>query len=129
MASAAAKAYSGTIWENTSPACAARITDVAGDPITQATTASINYEVRDKSNPKVVTGSGTVIVSSSVFDTYQTPESWNVDSIGYNFMHRPPPSCFKLGGRVYAVEYKFTPAAGDAYYVIFEIHTREVQRT
>ena len=86
-----------------------------GKCLTQADLASITYAVFDETEPgtEIVT-SGTVTISSSIFDTLQTSDNdpvWSFNR-GFNFRHDLGPECFPRGDRTYVVEYKITTTGG-----------------
>lgn len=116
-----------TVWENQSLVVFARIANISGDYITQATITSIaggTYDLDDGS--AVATFS--VVVGSSVFDTLQTGDArWTVDSTGYNFRHTVPGTALPEGDKRYQVEIVLTPTGGaDPIPLIVWAKTREV---
>lgn len=95
----------------------------------QADLSSITYAVHDVTDEENISSvtSGTVTISSSVFDTPRTASSsptmaalWSLDQHGYNFIHDIPPAAFPTAGQTYRVEYKFTFANGAIGWAVFE---------
>lgn len=106
-----------SIWEDTGLAILARIENIDGEAITQASLSTITCKVYDLSTLELVT-SPTVTIATSVFDTMQTPsidDRWDVDAIGYNFKYNLPALAFPTGDREYRVEFNFDPASGDDF--------------
>lgn len=71
-------------------------------------------------NPAVAVNTRTLTVTSVMFNTLQTDASWTADIIGYNFADTPPITCFPSSQHRYRMEYKFTPATGAVFFVVFE---------
>ena len=120
--SALSTAIEGTIWEDGGASLMARVLGHNAAAITQASVSSITYKVFDLSSgtpPDQVT-SGTLTVSSVVFDTYQTDARWTKDSTGYNFRWDAPASAFPSWS-VYQIEIKFTPSSGETFFLVFKI--------
>ena len=118
-----------TIWEDASVALMARITGADGTAIAQADVSTITYAVYDthSTTKNTATTSGSVVVADDVFDTLQTDSRWSVDSTGYNFRHDIAATVFTVGGHVYEVEYKFTAATAEVYWVVFELDVKPVR--
>jgi len=117
-----------TIWEDGGATPLARVTGADGAAITQASLTSISYKVFDlnSTTPSTAVATGTVTIATSVFDTLQTDAIWSEDTSGYNFKHTIASTVFTTGGHAYRVEYLFTPASGQPFWVVFELHTHEV---
>lgn len=99
----------------------ARILASDGTNLVQADVSSITCTVTDITGMPAAVITPSIVVSVSVFDTLQTDSLWSKDSTGYNFRHAMPATAFPTGGNVYRVEYKFTPASGAVFYVVFEV--------
>ncbi len=82
-----------------------------GENITQAAVSSITWKCWDSSDTLVT--SGTLTVSSVVFNTLQTDDKWTLDPYaddeGYNFAHAVPSNVITTPG-TYRIEHKFTMA-------------------
>ncbi len=89
----------------------------AGTDITQGTLTSITYAVYRVDSPgiEVTTGSGTLTISSVVFNTPQTTDPRYGLAGGYNFLAVIPASCFQVAGAVHRIEVTFTPATGEVF--------------
>ncbi len=99
----------------------ARVYGNAGTAITQASLSSIGYAVTDLSDLTNPVTSGTLTISSVVFDTLQTGVRWTKDSTGYNFLYAAPATWTPSGKRRYAYVFTFTPSDGSAVLkVLFE---------
>lgn len=85
-----------------------------GKCLKQADLSSITFRAYDEEDPDTTVNSGTVTVSSSIFDTLQTTAddpAWPFTR-GFNFRHDLTPANFPTGDRTYVVEYKFTTTGG-----------------
>lgn len=82
-----------------------------GDLITQAGVSSITYQVI-RQPAGTTSGSGSVTIAASVFDTLQTDDRWDNDDIGFNFAHTIPASAFDTLGPV-RVRYTFNTPSGN----------------
>lgn len=108
-------------------------TDVSGTQtaLTQALTSAITYKVFDSPTTTTASASGSLTVSSVIFDTLQTNSIWTtyVDSTGYNFRSVFARSLFPDGNKTYRVEVIVTLAGGSGYQfpVDFELSTADIQ--
>jgi hypothetical protein len=112
----------------------ARVTNVAGTAITQASLTSAHYQVRDLTAQ--TSGTKTALtVSSVVYDALQTGEGWSdVDSTGYNFKYVVPATEFAHDPdddeapivHRYQVDVLFTPASGEPFVVPFQFNAYPV---
>jgi len=98
----------------------ARITGTDAANIQQADVSSIAYSVYDLDDETTATVTGTLTVSSVVYDTLQTDARWDTDTTGYNFRWDVPASVFADGDKIYRIEIAFTPASGEVYHVVYE---------
>lgn len=115
----------GTVWQNGGASFLARIRAATGSYITQAGVSSIGCIVKDLTLDATTTIiTPTITVASVVFDTLQTGAAWSIDSTGYNFKHDIAATAFPSGNHFYVVEYKFTPAAGEVFFVEYEVTSR-----
>jgi hypothetical protein len=125
----AANIIRAKVWEDGGATIQARITK-AGSNIAQATLSTITYgvwDVTDPDSPTVTVAAGqSVTIASTVFDTLQTGSGWDRDGTGFNFQHTLPATSFPTGGKTYRVEYKFTPASGQVWWVVAELEARAV---
>lgn len=97
--------------------------------IVQSDITSINLCVNRKGEPSPDTTGSAVTVSSVVFNTLQTDARWTVDGTGYNFRYAVSAAELPLGGRTYLFEFKFTPASGPVFHVVFEVPTLNLLRS
>lgn len=117
---------SAVIWEDSSPVMMGRITNYSASNITQASCSAITYEVTDTTAPDTIAASGTLTISSVIYDTLQTDSIWTLDSTGYNFKWIAPASLFPLGKRTYIAEVIIDVTSGDDLIAPFKITTREI---
>ena len=102
-----------------------------GTDILQSTISAIAYTVKESIGPQqgVLTGSGSLVVSATVFNTLQTPStdpSWTQDNTGYNFSANLPASCFPDVGD-YVVTFLLTPTGGgSAFPIVFFHHANSI---
>lgn len=104
----------------------ARVVGHDGVAVLQAGVSSIAAKVFDESNSDTEVFSGTLTVSSVIFDTLQTDARWTRDTDGYNFRHDMDGTVFSTAGHRYRVEYKFTPTSGAAFFVLFEVVAQRI---
>lgn len=108
------------VFEDSGAVIMARITAADGTNLTQAATSSITYKVFDNRDLTTPTTSGTLTVSSVIYDTLQTDSRWDADSTGYNFAWEVPASVFVNGDRKYIIELLVTPGSGEQFHVVFQ---------
>lgn len=111
-----------SIWEDGGAFLAARILGNNGAYLTQATTSSITYLIYDVTAGAEIT-SGSLTISSVIFDTLQTDGRWTEDTTGYNFGYAAAASAFATPDHTYRVEFKITPTSGQVFFVVFELIT------
>jgi hypothetical protein len=119
----------GYVIEDGGASFMSRVVGNAGVNITQSVITSIAVKVFDvdSDTPDTATYSATLTVSAVVFDTLQTDARWTEDATGYNFRHDMPASAFPTGEHKYRVEYKFTPATGEVFWVLFDVTATNVR--
>jgi len=123
MSKRPAEAY---IWEDSGLVCMARVIGEDAENLVQADVSSIDCTVTH-----LPTGAFTepdVTVSSAVFNTLQTDSRWTVDSTGYNFRFTVPAASFAKAGKA-RVEFKFTPASGQPFHVVFDVQVSALYRS
>ena len=113
-----------TVWEDGGAALMARIVGNAGANIVQADITAISRAVFVGSTLQATTAP---VVATVVFDTLQTDARWARDSTGYNFREAVLAAVFPDGDTIYRVEYKFTPASGEVFWVVFDCLTVNVR--
>lgn len=94
-----------------------------GNWIKQADLTTITCAVFDRSGttPDTPFLTPTVTIASAIQDTPVTDgKIWDIDAVGYNFLHDLPGTCFPSGGHKYRVEYAFTRSGGTTWAVIYE---------
>ena len=75
----------------------------------------------DSATPTTATVSPTVTVATAIQDTPVTDgKIWDVDEIGYNFIHDLASTVFSAGGHLYRIEYKFTTTGSAVGWAVFE---------
>ena len=114
-----------SIWEDGGAFLMGRVLGNDGVYITQAVVSSITYLVHDITAGADVT-SGSVTISTTIFDTLQLDDRWTEDDIGYNFGVAVSASWFATPDHTYRVEYKFTPSSGQVFWVVFELTTSAI---
>lgn len=87
---------------------------VDGVNATQSVLSAITWKAWDEQNTGTVHASGTLTVSSVVFDTLQTDGRWSADATGYNFRHDITQATFTDPGR-YLIEYAVTMTGGNSF--------------
>jgi len=109
----------------------ARVIDPSdGARSVQGDITGITYAVFDLNGEEITkpVSSGSLTVSSVIFNSLQTDSRWTVDSTGYNFRDIRTPADFPIGGHTYRVEYLFNPSAAGTqdFFVCFEVTTVRV---
>ncbi len=94
----------------------------AGTDITQSTLTSIAYAVYRVDSPgiEVLTGSGSLAVSSVVVDSAVTTDPRYGLAGGYNFLAVIPASCFQVAGAVHRIEVTFVPVVGETFLQLWQ---------
>ena len=91
-----------------------------------ANVTSISYKVYDTTDGSE-SATGSLTVSSVIFDTLQTDARWTVDTTGYNFKFLMPASAFPAGDRLYRVEFLFTVTGSIPAFVVFDHYVKAVR--
>lgn len=105
----------------------ARVTGSNAANMVQADVSSISLVVTKRGGTPGDAES--VTVSSVVFNTLQTDARWTKDATGYNFRYEVSPTQLGDGEGMYYFEFKFTPASGPVFHVVFEVETLPLQRS
>ena len=116
----AATIWKGSMFEDSGASPMARIVGNDGVNIVQADVTSIYRIIYNAATGVVVQASTEITVANAVFDTLQTDARWSYDDTGYNFRDDAPAAQFASGSVVYRIEYKFTPASGEVWHVVFQ---------
>lgn len=124
----------GTVFKEDTLPLMARVYGADGELLTQASITAVAYSifVLDEKHPDVraaVDGHTAVslAVADVLYDTLQTDPLWRADSTGYNFKHWPDRDLgepFAEAETYCLVEYRLTPAAGEAEEIVvrFRVH-------
>ena len=121
------------VFEDGGATCLARVVGHSGAAITQASLSTITCAVYDldSATPDTAVVAPTVTISTSVFDTLQgaagADARWTTDQTGYNFLFALPATSFPTGKHKYAVEFKFTPASGAVFWVVYEMEAEKIR--
>jgi hypothetical protein len=104
--------------------------DVSGTQtaLTQALTTSISYSVYDSPTTTTASATGTLTVSSVIFDTLQTWSIWTtyLDSTGGNFRTTMAKSLFP-DAKQYRVEFLVTLSGGNTFTFDYLVDVRDLQ--
>ena len=103
----------------------ARMVGFNGAPWVQADLSAIAYKVFDADHGGALVISGSLVVSSVIYNTPQTDDAWPYAD-GFNFSAILAGTCFPAGGRLYLVEFLFTTAAGQQCAEQFEFFGRDI---
>jgi hypothetical protein len=104
----------------------ARILAGDGNAAEIADVSTCTYKVYSQADG-TETGTGSVTVATSFFDTLQTDARWTFDTTGYNFRFDVGPTAFPDGGRAYRVEFKVTFSDAAVRWIAFEHFAEAVQ--
>lgn len=121
----AAKIHKSTIWEDTGVSLMARVTGADGENIVQNDVQTITRKVFDGKTGLLVDES-TLLVNNVLFNELRKDARWDVDSIGYNFRSDEGKVSFPTGTQRFRVEYLFVPAAGEQFFLVYDVVTRNV---
>lgn len=115
------------IWEDGDVTEMARFT-INGANGTISDVSTIQRHIFDLSSttPETDLDDSAVVVATSVFDALQTDARWTKDLTGYNFRDRVPSTFFTTGGHTYRVEYLFTGASAEKFWIVYEHTARKV---
>jgi len=122
----------GQVFKNGTATLLDRIVGADGTAFVQADLTAIEYTVyllddQDPDSRTEITGHTgvAVVIATSVFDTLQTDDMWDVDDTGYNFRYTlslATVTPFAIAGRNYLVEFTFDPVAGQNFFARFRCH-------
>lgn len=113
--------FVGEAFEDGGATLLARVQGWNAADIVQSDISSIQYAVTDRTSGAAVISPTALTVSDVVFNTLQTDARWSVDAEGYNFRHTIPATALPTGDHVFRVEYKFTPASGEVFFLVFDV--------
>lgn len=114
------------------PVLMARLEARDGDEsvlILQADVSAIVYSVRDLDDVEALTGlpdetaGGSLTVSAVIFDTIQTGDVWDVDGVGYNFLHTLAAADIDQDEHRFLVEYSIKLTDGSIATWTYEINS------
>ena len=108
----------GSVFEDGGASLMARVVGNNAVNIVQADITSISRTVFVGTT--ISTAVTVPVVATVIFDTLQTDARWAVDSTGYNFREDVLAAVFPDGDVIYRVEYQFTPASGQVFWVVFD---------
>lgn len=114
------------VHEDTDTTFLARVLVDASNTLTpgvQADFSAITYAVYSGGSS---IGTGSLTVSSVVYNSLQAGTIWGVDSTGFNFKATLANTLFPTGSTTYTVDFKFTLTGGNQFFVGFEVVTREL---
>ena len=89
----------------------------AGEYITQAGVASVEYAVINDLTKAVVTSLTELVVADVVFDALQLDNTWSADNLGYNLRHDAAHTLLTDPDIRYRMEYKITLTGGTEYFL------------
>lgn len=96
--------------------CRIQKADESGDAAVQATFSSIVISFYDLKNPRnKIVVDRTLTINDVVFDTLQTPDTWTLDTLGYNVKIVLNATDFPKGDREVRVDAKFTYASPSGF--------------
>ena len=90
----------------------ARLVDINDVALLQAGISGITWTCWNPSGTKVIDAVA-LVVATVISDTLLTT-GWDVDAIGYNFVHAIGASVAVVAG-VHTIEYRVTPVVGDPF--------------
>jgi hypothetical protein len=96
----------------------------SGDPITNALIESVEVQVTDDVTKEVIGVNLNPDPEDVIFDTPVTDDIRYEIEEGYNFLIEIPGSYFPKGGKLYHVDFKFTPVVGNSVIVWEKYRTK-----
>lgn len=124
MATSAAL-VTASIWQGGPALCLGRFLGMTGSYLLQSNVSSISYAVTDLDNAEAVTGSGALVVSTTIYDTLQTDLTWVKDATGYNFRALLASSCFPTANHRYRAVFTLVTSAWGNLVQPFEIYAAD----
>lgn len=122
----AATIWSGAMFEDSGVSLMARVVGNDAANIVQADCTTILRSIYNAATGAAIEEDESLTIADVVFDTLQTDNRWLYDTTGYNFRDPVPAAKFAAGSTGYRVEYKFTPASGEVWHVVFQIAATEL---
>jgi hypothetical protein len=117
-----------SVWQGMPVALMARLRNPAGVYVTQASLASISYTLfdlgSDNPTPTVPTSSGSLTISSVIFDALQLDARWTIDTIGYDFLWLMPGALLVNAPTEYRMKVLFTGTDGNVYPAVYQLLTQ-----
>lgn len=120
-----ATVVTGRVWADDPATCLGRILSPAGDYLVQSDVTSATWTVYDLDDAKAVEGTGSLTVSSVIFDTLQTDDIWTEDTTGYNFKSTISGTYLPDAGHNYRIVFAFVTSSG-TFHVPFEAYAADV---
>lgn len=114
------------IWEDGGALLLARVEDWDGNLLTQVACTGIAYKVFNVDNNNAVTGSGSLVVATVVFDTEQSGGNWP-HADGYNFKAMFAATCFPTGGHRYVAEVIVDPVSGEDFAIVWHLQAHNLR--
>ena len=109
------------VWEDGGASFMARVRGADGVLMSQASIDTITLTVANVKTPTAITTT-TQTVTEVVFTALQTDSRWGEDTTGYNFRYDAPASTFATGDVLYRLEFKFEPASGENFHVVYDAY-------
>lgn len=122
----AAEPFHCVVWEDNGFSLMSRVIGDDATDVRQADISTITWKLFDKEARTVVVDSGSLTVSSVIFDTLQTDARWKADSEGYNFRWDVPETLLPTGDTDYRIELKYTTDTAIVFHDVFEPSTRDL---
>jgi hypothetical protein len=119
MASAAV-ITKGKVIENSAVVLLARIAGADGSDVAQSDITSATLKVYDSKAGTQVGSTVTLTVADVVFNTLQLDSRWPDETTGYNFAYELAGTFFP-DDKLYQVEIKFVPVAGEPFYLVWQL--------
>lgn len=121
-----AKVPQAVVFEDTTVKFLARLMVDASNVLTAAVQADFSAITYAVYSGETSIGTGTLTVSSVIYNSLQTGSIWTVDSTGFNFKATLAASLFPTGNTTYTVEFKHTLADASVFWSVFEVRTHAI---
>lgn len=105
------------IFEDSGATLRNRIQDSTGSYINQASISSIALKVYNKLDMSNTVATASPVVATCIYNSLQT---WSFDTTGWNFQYLTLASQVTDAGE-YRYEFKFIPASGENFFVLWDV--------
>ena len=121
-----AKVPQAVVFEDTTVTFLARLKVDASNVLTAAVQSDFSAITYAVYSGETSIGTGTLTISSVIYNALQTGSIWTVDTTGFNFKATLAASLFLSPSTTYTVEFKNTLTGGNVFWSVFEVRTHAI---